>query len=157
MLYSLILSKKPEFKSEYTGETMVDLLGGSFRNPSSYRCDVLSVPEGFECRPDLISLSAYGDDLDEDIVVKVNCRGNAFELADSSVLVLPEFKELDGFIQTPSTKWAENTLSTYARGSSGSGSKKRGTKQKDLSTGPNAALVSDKRFNIDSLSRVVIY
>lgn len=157
MLYSLILSKKTEFKSEYTGETMVDLLGSSFRNPTSYRCDVLSVPEGFECRPDLISMNAYGDDLDEDIVVKINCRGNAFELADSSVMVLPEFKELDGFIQTPSTKWAESSTGTYARGNSSSAHKGRSVKQKDLSTGPNAALVSDKRFNIDSLSKVVIY
>lgn len=157
MLYSLILSKKTEFKSEYTGETMVDLLGSSFRSPTSYRCDVLSVPEGFECRPDLISMSAYGDDLDEDIVVKINCRGNAFEFADSSVIVLPEFKELDGFIQTPSNKWEESSVGAYAQGNSDSAHKRRSVKQKDLSTGPNAALVSDKRFNIDSLSKVVIY
>lgn len=162
MLYSLVLSKKPDFRSEYLDETIVDLLGTSYEMPSSYNCEVFRVPGGFEARPDLISLNAYGDELDSDILVKLNCKGNAFELAEDGVMVAPEYGEIQRFIVSPSSRWESGDADLYSkrerkrrlvdsRKQSGSGN------AKGLRTGPNAALVSDKRFNIDQLSRVVIY
>lgn len=149
MLYSTNLAKKETFHSDYLGEDIIDLLGGTFEIPNTYSCDVVPVEPGYEGRMDLIAQAVYGDDLYMDVIQRLNGPSNPFEIDEDVYIILPTIAELDSFVQTPSDAWSEAKLSQAAT--------KPKPKTKNEKRKPNQAVVGDKRFNIDAQSKIIIY
>lgn len=149
MLYSANLAKKEIFHSDYLNEDIVDLLGGSFQIPNSYQCDIVPVESGFEARMDLIAQEVYGDDIYADIISRLNGPANPFEVDEDDYLILPYTDKLEDFIQEPSSEWSESRIKLEA--------KKPKAKVKNEKRKPNEAVIGDKRFNIDTQSKIIVY
>lgn len=149
MLYSQNMAKKQLYHSDYLDEDIVDFLGGTFAIPQHYSCNVVPIERGYGTRPDLIADELYGDELYADIISKLNGPGNPFEMNDDNYIILPGADHIDRFIYDPIKEWSE----TYnKRGAVKPKPKNRSEKRK-----PNQAVIGDKRFNVDPLSKIVIY
>lgn len=149
MLFSTTLSKKETYKSDYLGEEIVDLLGKSFEIPNKYALDVIPVEPDYDARMDLVAYEVYGDDMYADLLGKLNGTGNPFEVVEGQKLILPGLDNLLDFNQEPSKLWSEqyiNDVETRPR-----------PKLKTEKRKPNEAVVGDKRFNIDIVSKIIIY
>ena len=151
MYYSTVLGKKDVYFSKYAGEEMLDLLGNTFDIMDDFEADVLEMEEGYECRPDLISETAYMDEMHVDTICKLNGYSNAFEINSDTFLALPTIEFVHKFSQLPSEKWKDDTkepgrLNTKPKPAS------RTEKRK-----PNRAVIGESRFQIDKDSKIVIY
>ena len=144
MIFSRTLHNKTTVFSEYLNEEIVDLLGNTFQIPPEYNYEVVQVDPGYEARPDLVSYEIYDDDFYSDILLKLNGPSNPFELNDNYIIV-PTMDYVDEFHQIPSKLW--DSQKTY----------KPKPKARNAKRKPNEAIVGDKRFNIDSNSKIVIY
>lgn len=149
MLYSVNLAQKETFFSQYAQEEMVDLLGGTFGVPVSYRCSIVPVDPGYEARTDLISKDVYGDDISADLIVKINGPSDPFEVNEGQYIALPSPGDTDRFIGTPEKAFSEAAITAA---SSRPKAKAKRDKRK-----PNEAVLGDSRFNIDIQSSVVVY
>ena len=75
------------------GESYIDLMSDSFISPpKDVAGKILMVNEYYVARPDLISLAVYGNDSYADIICKINGISNPFELAENTLLFLPEME-----------------------------------------------------------------
>lgn len=149
MLYSRNLAQKETFHSEYLDEDIVDLLGGTFEIPESYACNVVPCDPGYEARMDLIADTIYGDDIYMDLLTKLNGPSNPFEVNDDIYLIFPGLGELDKFNRKPAEAWSEEKLSRVAA--------RPKAKTKNEKRKPNEAVIGDKRFNIDPVSKIIVY
>lgn len=148
MLFSQNLNKKEIFHSEYLDEDIVDLLSGTFRIDSKYQSRTVHIDPGYESRWDLIAEKALGDDIYHDVLLKLNGHSNPFEVFEGQIILLPTEDEVNNFFQNPSKEWSEAGLGNIFRPK---------PKAKNEKRKPNEAVVGDKRFNIDQLSKIVIY
>ena len=154
MYFSKVLAQKNEFYSEYLGENIINLLDRSFDIPSNYAAHLYKVEAEFEGRPDLLSLDLYGDERYADVICKLNGVSNPYELAEGQYLLVPSLSSVDAFYIQPAQAWREPTSphNSAAVQQIIPVLKKKTDKRK-----PNEAIVGDKRFNIDPISKIVIY
>lgn len=154
MYFSKVLAQKSEFYSEYLGESIINLLDRSFDIPSNYPAHLYKVEEEYEGRPDLLSLDIYGDEMYADLICKLNGISNPYELAVGQYLLIPSLSAVDNFFISPAQAWMEPITPQDAEVAQRliPTLKKKTEKRK-----PNEAIVGDKRFNIDPISKIVIY
>lgn len=185
MFISRILQQKTDWYSDYLGDTIKDLLDTSFEIPVNYTTTVTQVTADYIARPDLLAHDIYGDEMYADILCKVNGISNPFELNEGMYLLIPDLEFMNRFVVQPAQEWhSENatgsggeTTNSVTRnnkigksqttGSGGSGvngnsSTRQGTgkpqaKLRSDRRKPNQAVLGDKRFNIDPISKIVIY
>lgn len=149
MLFSPSLAKKGTFHSDYLDEEIVDLLGSSFVIPQSYQCQVVPVDPGYDGRMDLIADALYNDELYSDLLTHLNGTGNPFEVVQDQYMIIPALDALMDFYQQPAKEWDEHYINSQ---NTRPKAKARNEKRK-----PNEAVIGDKRFNIDPLSKIIIY
>lgn len=152
MLDYQVLNLKTEFKSEYLGEEVYNMLDYTFKIPDTYTYNVFEVTDEYIARPDLISYDAYGDTMYGDIICKLNGISNPFELNTGTKLVVPTADCVDDFIAIPSIKdkddnWGPNTPKDSTPT----------VKTKNSKRQANEAIVGDVRFKIDKANGVIIY
>ena len=153
MYFSQILNQKSDIYSEYLGEPIVNLLDKSFRIPQEYPATLYYVEEEYTARPDLLSLDLYGDERYADILCKLNGISNPYEMYEGQYMLIPSFASLEKFYIQPSEAWKEpDEKEEPANEPVMPVLKKKTDKRK-----PNEAIVGDKRFNIDPISKIVIY
>lgn len=153
MYFSQILNQKSEFYSEYLEESISNLLDKSFKIPNEYPATLYCVEEEYIARPDLLSLDLYGDERYADILCKLNGISNPYEMYEGQYMLIPSFPSLEKFYIKPAEAWKEsNQPPTVAVEQAMPKLKKKTDKRK-----PNEAIVGDKRFNIDPISKIVIY
>lgn len=154
MYFSKVLAQKNEFYSEYLGENIINLLDRSFDIPSNYSAHLYKVEEEYEGRPDLLSFDIFGDERYADIICKLNGISNPYELAAGQYLLIPSLAATEGFYISPANEWREPTVPQDSEVTKRLIPilKKKTDKRK-----PNEAIVGDKRFNIDPISKIVIY
>lgn len=149
MIFSLVLSKKENVYSEYLGEEIVDLLGKTFEIPNEYNYEVIKVDPGYECRLDLISKDIYNDEIYTDVLMKLNGPSNPFEINEDMYIIVPTLESVTDFTVKPNKIWNidENSSSKF----------RPKPKAKNEKRKPNEAIIGDRRFNIDTNSKIVIY
>lgn len=141
-----IINNKTIIHSDYLGEDVYNLLDMTFKIPSNYNYNVFEVSEEYICRPDLISYDMYGDTKYADIICKLNGISNPFELNSGTKIILPDSEYIQKFIINEQDVEVEQTYMAVPT-----------PKKKMDKRGANEAIVGDKRFKIDSVSKVVIY
>ena len=146
MIYSRTLANKDTYHSDYLDEQVIDLLGASWEIPEEYTFSVIKSEPGFECRPDLISKVLYNDEIYYDDILKLNGPGNPFEFSDEQYIMAPSYDSMNSFVRVPSKLWSDQAIKYKPK------PKARTEKRR-----PNQAVVGDRRFNIDSLSKIVVY
>lgn len=154
MYFSKVLAQKTEFYSEYLGENIINLLDRSFDIPSNYSAHLYKVEEEYEGRPDLLSLDLFGDERYADIICKLNGVSNPYELAAGQYLLIPSIGSTEKFYIQPAQAWREPTT---PKDSDATKYIIPVLKKKTAKRKPNEAIVGDKRFNIDPISKIVIY
>ena len=147
MILNPLIQGKQTIYSEYLNEEIIDLLGKTFQVPKEYTYEVVRVDPGYEARYDLISKEVFNDEINADIIRKLNGPSNPFEINEDMYIMIPTFDYIGNFRTIPSKLWDSDD--------------KNGTKPKPKSKTskrrPNDAVIGDKRFNIDSQSKIVIY
>lgn len=145
----LILKDKGIINSDYLNEEIINLLDQTFEIPQDFLYNVIKVDRKYIARPDLLSYDVYGDDTYSDIICKLNGISNPFELNEGDIIVIPNNSQLDKFFVFP------NEETTIIDDSSKNVIPVAKTKQEKRR--PNAAIVGDKRFTIDTKKRIIIY
>lgn len=100
-----VLKFKPTLSSNglQHDEDRIDLLCRTWRNDMSpYPVNVMFVPGGYECRPDLLSLVIYGSDEYADLICKYNGI-SPFELNEGMMIFIPSVVWMDKSIATRET------------------------------------------------------
>lgn len=110
----------------------------------------VSIDRDHEARLDLIARTAFGNELYGDILLRLNGPSNPFEVAEGMYMILPAMDEFDNFLVNPSKNWKEKTTAEQVKN-------KPKPKAKNEKRKPNEAVIGNKRFNIDPLSKIVIY
>lgn len=149
MLFSPSLARKEIFHSDYLDEDIVDLLGATFNIPRSYSFAIVPIEDGYDGRADLIADAIYNDEIYEEIISHVNGPGNPFEMVAGQIMVVPTTDSIENFIQNPSKEWSEQHIGMRAN--------KPKPKARNEKRKPNEAVIGDKRFNIDTQSKIIIY
>lgn len=135
-----------------------------------FSANIIQVTSEFIGRPDLLSKEVYGSEEYAGIICKVNGISNPIELNKDMLIALPAPDILDKFVVQESLDevyWSDPDKDTPENGTSGSTGNK-GSVQKnyqlptpktstDKNRRPNEALATDKRFNIDKISKRVVY
>lgn len=154
MYYSQVLGQKTDFFSNYLNESIVNLLDTTFQIPKDYSVHLYQVEEEYTARPDLLSLDLYGDEMYADILCKLNGISNPYELMAGQYILVPDFTALEWFNVIPAVEWSEpNTPENSQINQALLPILKRRTQKRK----PNEAIVGDSRFNIDPISKIVIY
>lgn len=144
------LAYKTQIQSDYLGESLYNLLDKTFEMPfNGFTFNVLVVSEKYIARPDLISYDAYGDSSYADVICKINGISNPFELNEGMQLVIPRPDDIDKFTAQPALDDVESTTTS---GTSVPQAKSKSSKRK-----ANESVIGDKRFRINSSSKIVIY
>lgn len=138
---------KTNFKSDYLGDEVVNLLDKTFVIPDYYDYNIFEVTEEYIARPDLVSYDAYGDSMYADVICKLNGVSNPFELNKGMKLIIPSPDYITNFIVRPSQEDYEANIEMNIPVA----------KQKNEKRKPNEAIVGDSRFKIDRTSGVIIY
>ena len=165
MLYSAVQANKQTIHSDYLNDNVTDLLTYTFEIPSDYMASVTEVDEDFVARPDLLSKKLYGGEEYADILCKLNGISNPFELNAGMLLLTPAQDDLEKFIVRSDTAWqttvsqeikeTEKNQNAGAIRITSTGLPIPATKTS--SRKPNQAIIGDSRFNIDKVSKIVIY
>lgn len=147
-----ILFRKTEF-NEFT-----DLLSKTFVIPFDFEASIIQVTEEFVGRPDLLSKEVYGSEEYASILCKLNGISNPLSLNKDMYIVVPKPDSLDDFYVMPENWETEKDdfMGTKTRDKDDIFNPKPKT-TKDKKRKPNEALITDKRFNIDALSKSVVY
>lgn len=138
---------KTNFKSDYLGDEVVNLLDKTFVIPDYYDYNIFEVTEEYIARPDLVSYDAYGDSMYADVICKLNGVSNPFELNKGMKLIIPSPDYITNFIVRPAQEDYEANIEMNIPVA----------KQKNEKRKPNEAIVGDSRFKIDRTSGVIIY
>ena len=147
-------------KTLFRGKT--DLLSKTFVIPIDFDANIIQVTEEFVGRPDLLSKEVYGSEEYASILCKLNGISNPLSLNKGMYIVVPKPDALDDFYVIPELSWEdkEDTSEDYNKNKV-IGKTDRFTPKsksvKDKKRKPNEALITDKRFNIDRLSKSVVY
>lgn len=147
MPYTAILGKKGTYYSEYLGEEIIDLLDKTYEIPTTYNMTLTMIDPDYECRPDLVADELYGDETLVAELFKLNGPSNPFEVNSGQYLLAPSIDVISEFVVRPSSKWKDDKKSAY----------KPKPKNKNEKRKPNEAVVGDKRFNVDKLSKIIVY
>ena len=129
--------------------------------------NIIQVTSEFIGRPDLLSKEVYGSEEYAGIICKVNGISNPIELNKDMLIALPTPDILDKFIVQESLDevyWndEQDKNGKTPAGSTGNNSTKNyqlptPKTSTDKNRRPNEALATDKRFNIDKISKRVVY
>jgi hypothetical protein len=154
MFFSRILAQKSNIYSEYLDETITNLLDRTFDISEGFPAHLYKVEDEYVARPDLLSYDLFGDERYAEIICKLNGISNPYELAEGEYIVIPEIDALEDFYIMPAAGWKEpeHKLSQVAKEKLVPVLKKREDKRK-----PHEAVAGDTRFNIDPISKIVIY
>ena len=132
-----------------------------------FSANIIQVTSEFIGRPDLLSKEVYGSEEYAGIICKVNGISNPIELNKDMLIALPAPDILDKFVVQESLDevyWSEPE--NQENGKNGSTGNSNTNKKYQLPTPktstdknrrPNEALATDKRFNIDKISKRVVY
>lgn len=150
MLVNSLLDNKSIIKSNYLKDYVFNLEDKTFQIPKEFTYQVIEVTKDFVARMDLISYHIYGTDKFSDVLCKLNGISNPFELNEGMSLVIPELSDLVGFFykETP----AESDGSEDGEQQKTPAAKAKIDKRK-----PNEAIIGDKRYKVDTTSKVIIY
>ena len=101
--YDILLSKPTISKDD--GEYYKDLLSQTINKEVKrlYNSNLIIVSRDYVCRPDLISLAAYGTDKYADIICKINGISNPFELNEDMIIICPYVDILNKLLVSNST------------------------------------------------------
>lgn len=146
MAYSATLAAKGTYYSDYVGEEMVDLLDKTFQIPKGYNVTLGLIEPEYEARPDLVAAEIYGVDSYASELFKLNGPSNPFEVNAGQYILVPSMDAISEFDVFPSPLWKKDAYATKPK-----------PKAKTEKRKPNEAVVGDKRFNVDKLSKIIIY
>lgn len=164
MFYSKILDNKGDFNSSYLQSDIKNLLDTTVIFPANFSVTVFEVTSNYVARPDLLAHDIYGDEMYADIICKINGISNPYEVNEGDLIICPQIEELERFYVNPNSAWKEQTslplnsndTQAYVASSDGLNSLPI-PKSKNQSRRPNEAVTGDVRFNIDPISKIVIY
>lgn len=131
-----------------------------------FSAQVIQVTSEFVSRPDLLSKEVYGSEEYAGIICKVNGISNPIELNDGMLIALPAPDILDKFVVQESLDevyWSDNQENGKTPTNGGVQKNNKNyqlpipRKSTDKNRRPNEALATDKRFNIDKISKRVVY
>lgn len=132
-----------------------------------FSANIIQVTSEFIGRPDLLSKEVYGSEEYAGIICKVNGISNPIELNKDMLIALPAPDILDKFIVQESLDevyWNDdNTTKNNTAESTGNSNTNKKYQlptpkaSTDKNRRPNEALATDKRFNIDKISKRVVY
>ena len=158
------IEKKSEIYSKIIKKSINNLLDTTFILPSEdFSVQIVEVTEEFTCRPDLLSKEVYGSEEYAFIICKLNGISNPLELNRGMLLAIPSPDSLDQFVvQVNNDYWKdfeinEEPISNNGNFKNTQNNKPVPKKSTDKNRRPNEALVTDKRFNIDKISKRIVY
>ena len=154
MLDYKLINRKPTIKKD-NGESYIDLLPNSYDAELIMRAMPIIVNKHYVARPDLISLSIYGDDSYGDIICKINGIPNPFELNEDMVLIMPDVEYVKNcllktikpseLIKDPKTDSIYQSHEFNMQ------------KRKNEDRSPNEQLVGESNYVIDKSLGVIFY
>lgn len=142
----LVFKDKSIIKSNYLNEDVYNFLDKTFEIPTNFKFDIIKVSPQYVARPDLLSYDVYGTDLYVDVICKLNGISNPFELNEGDLIVIPSSADVSKFFVKPIILEQNDKENNIPK-----------AKQKQEKRKPNAAIIGDKRFTIDTKKRVIIY
>lgn len=158
------IEKKSEIYSKIIKKSINNLLDTTFILPSEdFSAQIVEVTEEFICRPDLLSKEVYGSEEYAFIICKLNGISNPLELNRGMLLAIPSPDSLDQFVvQVNNDYWKDFEMNSEEINNKGNfkntqNNKPVPKKSTDKNRRPNEALVTDKRFNIDKISKRIVY
>ena len=131
-----------------------------------FSANIIQVTSEFIGRPDLLAKEVYGSEEYAGIICKVNGISNPIELNKDMLIALPAPDILDKFIVQESLDEIYWNDEQEDKNPVNGGVRNNSTKKYQLPTPktstdknrrPNEALATDKRFNIDKISKRVVY
>lgn len=131
-----------------------------------FSANIIQVTSEFIGRPDLLSKEVYGSEEYAGIICKVNGISNPIELNKDMLIALPAPDILDKFVVQESLDEVYWNDKQEDKNPANGGVRNNSTKKYQLPTPktstdknrrPNEALATDKRFNIDKISKRVVY
>ena len=157
------IEKKSEIYSKIIKKSINNLLDTTFILPGDdFSAQIVEVTEEFICRPDLLSKEVYGSEEYAFIICKLNGISNPLELNRGMLLAIPSPDSLDQFVvQVNNDYWKDYEI-LENKELTGNNDKFKNNKpvpkkSTDKNRRPNEALVTDKRFNIDKISKRIVY
>lgn len=157
------IEKKSEIYSKIIKKSINNLLDTTFILPSEdFSAQIVEVTEEFICRPDLLSKEVYGSEEYAFIICKLNGISNPLELNRGMLLAIPSPDSLDQFVvQVNNDYWKDFEILEDENNNPDNNVLKNNKpvpkKSTDKNRRPNEALVTDKRFNIDKISKRIVY
>jgi len=153
MLDYKLINYKPTITKD--NETYIDLLSKTFNEEMTASFSPLIVNKYYVARPDLISLSMYGDDKYGDIICKINGISNPFELNEDMILMVPNVEYLNDCImnnQKPSAIINDPKTDTIKMVN-------KNNMQKHINDlrSPNQQIIGDSNYIIDKSLGIVFY
>ena len=156
------IEKKSEIYSKIIKKSINNLLDTTFILPSEdFRAQIVEVTEEFICRPDLLSKEVYGSEEYAFIICKLNGISNPLELNRGMLLAIPSPDSLDQFVvQVNNDYWKDYEILENNEDPNNNNFKNTQNnkpvpkKSTDKNRRPNA---TDKRFNIDKISKRIVY
>lgn len=154
MLDYKLLDRKPKLKNE-DDEQYVDLLAKTYDDGQMFGIIPVITNKYYVARPDLVSLSMYGDDKYADIICKLNGISNPFELNDDVLLLIPNVDYLQDCLMK-SVKESE-LIKDPETDSIQQVNKRNMQKKKSDDRSPNEQVIGDSNFIIDKSLGIVFY
>ena len=157
------IEKKSEIYSKIIKKSINNLLDTTFILPGDdFSTQIVEVTEEFICRPDLLSKEVYGSEEYAFIICKLNGISNPLELNRGMLLAIPSPDSLDQFVvQVNNDYWKDYEILEEKNNNPDNNILKNNKpvpkKSTDKNRRPNEALVTDKRFNIDKISKRIVY
>ena len=153
MLNYRTLAYKGRMKNA-NGETVLDLLSSTYNHNENIYGTFVIVNKYYVARPDLIALAYYGDDSYGDLLCKVNGISNPFELAEDTMLRIPDVEEL-----VELCKYSGNSSDLIKSEYDTLTSVNRNNKKKLVSEkrSPNEQTLNDSNYVIDKSLGLVFY
>lgn len=142
----LVFKDKSIIKSNYLNEDVYNFLDKTFEIPDNFKFDIIKVGPQYVARPDLLSYDIFGTDLYVDVICKLNGISNPFELNEGDMIVVPSSVDANRFFVKPVILEQNDKENNIPK-----------AKHKQEKRKPNAAVIGDKRFTIDTKKRVIIY
>lgn len=124
----------------------------TFVIPEKFSYTVVEVPREWEGRPDLVSISHYGDDIYTELICRVNGISNPFELNAGMRLICPSPDSISSFFQADNTTYDDISSENDTTSTSTSVKQKTDTDRK-----PSDVTVGDSRYKVDTNRKIIIY
>ena len=150
--YDIINNKKTI--TNVSNEEYIDLLSDSYNYDETASGQFLIVNKHYVARPDLISLAVYQDDKYADLICKVNSISNPFEMAEDTVLFIPDIETLQNYSNAAkqSSDLIDDTNNDVLSNVS-IGNQKRRSEQRTS----NEQVIGEQNYVIDKSLGIVFY